>query len=71
MEKCYTCNNFRIVNEDLKGKLSACLVDRMEIKANLKAMLDEEIAFAKQCHMPQFVLGLQQAKKIIDEGFNI
>ena len=29
--------------------------------------LDKEIEFAKGCGLPQFVMGLQQAKKIIGE----
>lgn len=29
--------------------------------------LDEEIEFAKGCGMPQFVMGLQQAKKVINK----
>lgn len=29
--------------------------------------LDKEIEFAKGCGMPQFVMGLQQAKKVIND----
>lgn len=32
----------------------------------INGLLDKEIEFAKGCGMPQFVMGLQQAKKIIN-----
>lgn len=32
----------------------------------INELLDKEIEFAKGCGMPQFVMGLQQAKKIIN-----
>lgn len=33
----------------------------------INKVLDEEIEFAKGCVMPQFVMGLQQAKKILNQ----
>lgn len=36
-------------------------------KEQLVERLNEEIKFAKGTGMPQFVMGLQQAKKIIEE----
>ena len=38
------------------------------MKEDLIALLEKEIEFAKGCGMPQFVLGLLQAKKIV-EGY--
>ena len=32
-------------------------------------VLDEEIEYAKGCGMPQFVMGMQQAKKVLNEEF--
>ena len=37
----------------------------MDIK-RINELLDKEIEFAKGCGMPQFVMGIQQAKKIIN-----
>lgn len=61
-------NNLRLVNEDLKAKLLSCIGAHKRTRRNLLQLLDEEIEFAKGTNMPQFVLGLQQAKKII-EGY--
>lgn len=37
----------------------------------INELLDKEIEFAKGCGMPQFVMGIQQAKKVInDENLN-
>jgi hypothetical protein len=36
-------------------------------KAIILKAIDEEIEFAKGCGMPQFVMGLLQAKKVIEE----
>lgn len=33
----------------------------------INEILDKEIEFAKKCGMPQFVLGIQQAKKVLNE----
>lgn len=35
-------------------------------KEQMIILLDKEIAFAKQCGMPQFVMGLIQAKKVLE-----
>lgn len=35
----------------------------------INCLLDKEIEFAKGCGMPQFVVGIQQAKKIINDEF--
>lgn len=35
----------------------------------INQLLDKEIEFAKGCGMPQFVMGIQQAKKIINDEF--
>lgn len=40
----------------------------MDIK-RINELLDKEIEFAKGCDMPQFVMGIQQAKKIINDEF--
>lgn len=36
----------------------------------INGLLDKEIEFAKGCGMPQFVMGLLQAKKIINDYKN-
>lgn len=36
----------------------------------INELLDKEIEFAKGCGMPQFVMGLQQAKKILNTANN-
>lgn len=36
----------------------------------INKMLDKEIEFAKGCGIPQFVMGLQQAKKIINSEYD-
>lgn len=33
----------------------------------INELLDKEIEFAKSCGMPQFVMGIQQAKKILND----
>ena len=38
----------------------------MDIK-KINEILDNEIEYAKGCGMPQFVMGLQQAKKVFNE----
>lgn len=38
-------------------------IDILEINKRL----EDEIEFAKGCGMPQFVMGLQQAKKVINK----
>lgn len=38
----------------------------MDIK-KINEILDNEIKYAKGCNMPQFVMGLQQAKKALNE----
>lgn len=42
---------------------------KIDIK-DINKRLDEEIEFAKGCIMPQFVLGIQQAKKVINDLCN-
>lgn len=37
----------------------------------INELLDKEIEFSKGCGMPQFVMGLQQAKLIINEWFKL
>ena len=39
----------------------------MEIQ-EINEILNKEIEFAKQCGIPQFVMGLQQAKKVLNEN---
>lgn len=33
----------------------------------INEILDKEIEFAKNCGMPQFVMGIQQAKKVLND----
>lgn len=40
----------------------------MDIK-RINELLDKEVEFAKDCGMPQFVMGIQQARKIINDEF--
>lgn len=40
-------------------------------KERILALLDDEIEFAKGTGMPQFVLGLQQAKQVIEEDDSV
>ena len=35
----------------------------------INKILDKEIEYAKGCGMPQFVMGMQQAKKVLNEEF--
>ena len=39
-------------------------------KEQMVFTLDKEIEFAKQCGMPQFVAGLLQAKKVLENQWD-
>lgn len=54
-------------DEFLASHSSYSIVDKSHIE-NIIKLLEEEIEFAKGCGMPQFVMGIMQAKKVI-EGY--